>query len=454
MNILLIVPKSERVPIVRTSYSPPLGLMSIGASIKKYDERLSVKILNGELMARDEELIESILENEPDIVGISTNVGCYRAALALAKEIKEKRSDVLIVLGGPYISTMWKECLLNREYIDCCVVADGEIPMVEIIKGIPLSEIPGVAARNGHKKPTLNEPKYFPLDDYPDPDWSLVDARVYQDSYREIYQMPEATFASINAQKGCKWRVATGGCIFCGLVRPSVRTRSPERVWSEIKSLNSSLGCNHFWELSDSICSNKSWLEEFYALKPLKSGFFFRGYARASEINSNAADLLKNIGFEEMFIGIESGDDKVLKASSKGSTAKINLRATQTLAARGIKTFASIVLGLPGESLSSLERTYNHVLNLFENGLYTLSVCIFAPYPGSKAFQLLLDDETIGPDFRGKDYFDWTEASRIWIGKYCECSFSDIMDYLEKFKQIPSCLYEDNFTYIDKIYDV
>jgi radical SAM superfamily enzyme YgiQ (UPF0313 family) len=428
--------------------------MSIGAAIKKYNPDCSVKLVNGELMSGEEELISTIYEDNPDVVGISTNVGCYRSALSLAKRIKRDRKNVLIVLGGPYISTMWQECLRNRDYIDACVIGDGEMPMVEISKGVPLSDIAGVAIRDSFNQPYLREPVYYDLDDYPDPDWGLINAKVYQDAYREIYNRPHATVASINAQKGCQWREKTGGCIFCGLVRPSVRTRSPLRVWQEIELLNKTYGCDHFWELSDSICSNVSWLTEFSELKPATANYFFHGYGRASEITDVSVALLKKIGFREMFIGIESGDDEILKASTKGTTASTNLRATKTLAKHGINTFASIVLGLPGESVQSLQTTYAHVQKLFANGLYTLSVCVLTPYPGSKAFQLILEDKDIGPDYRGKDFFDWPFFAKLWVEKNCKCGFSDIMEMLDKYSKVPGCLYEDNFTYTDRVYDI
>lgn len=448
MNILLVQPQSERVPVLRTYYMPPLGLLSIGASIKKYHPSSCVKILNGELID-EQELFNAIYNTNFDLLGISTNVGCYRSALHIAKKVKSQFRKVLIVFGGHYISALWKECLKNRNYIDCCVVGDGEFPMVEICQGKPLSRTAGIATQD-----SFCEPKYYNLDKYPDPDWSLIDLKPYQDAYREIYNFPRATVASINSQKGCMWREKTGGCIFCGLIHPHFRMRSPKRVWNEIGQLNKSFGCNHFWEVSDSICANLEWLKEFSDLKPSGMKPYFRGYARATEITPTSAQLLKKIGFHEMFIGVESGDNSRLKAANKGSTVKTNLRATTILANNGIKTFASIVLGLPGESVDSLKKTYNHVLKLFDYGLFTLSVCIFTPYPGSPAFTLLLNHKTVGPQYRNQDVFNWRPLAEAWIENFCECSFSDIMDFSGKFQSLKNCLYEDNFTYVDRKYDI
>jgi radical SAM superfamily enzyme YgiQ (UPF0313 family) len=454
MKVLLLMPRSERVPIIRTSYNPPLGLLSIGASLRKYSPDASVGLLNGEIID-ESELLTGILDFEPDILGISTNVGCYRSALDIAKKTKSQNDGIQIVLGGPYVSAMWRECLSNRPYIDACVVDDGEFPMIELSKGVSPRRVAGVATRDDGGKPTLPvAPIYYDLDRYPNPDWSLIDIGEYQAAYRQVYGLPHANLACINSHKGCRWREKTGGCIFCGLVRPFPRSRSPVNVWGEIKNLNTLYLCNHFWELSDSICMSVEWMKEFRSLKPSELHLSFRGYARSSEITQESVELLRDIGYEEVFIGIESGDDTVLRASTKGTTAKINYRATKLLANNGIKTFASVVLGLPGETKQSLRRTYDHVLELFDTGLYTLSVCVFAPYVGSTAFKLIIDNPSLGSNFRNQDVFDWPSFSRIWIENYCDCNFSDIMDFIPLFTSLKGCLYEDNFTYVNKIYHI
>jgi len=344
--------------------------------------------------------------------------------------------------------------MLNREYVDCCVVGDGELPMFEIAQGTSLDQVSGVAVRTTTGEISLSAPTDPSLDSYPHPDWSLVDIGVYQDSYRRRYEDENATYGCINSQKGCMWRFRSGGCIFCGLVRSSYRSKSPERVWEEIEHLVTRYGCNHFWELSDTICSDSEWLERLASTRPNLPDLTFHGYARASEINERTASLLQTLGFKEVFVGIESGDDEVLRRSNKGSTARTNLNATRVLCNNGIKIFSSIVLGLPGESRSSLDRTYRHVEELFSIGMSTLSVCVFTPYPGSRSFEMLKEHPLYGKRYEGADVFDWTQMARIWAKEYCDCTFDDIEKYLEKYKAMDGCHYEDNFSYVERPYDI
>ena len=450
-RVVLVIPSSERVKLLRTAYSPPVGLLSIGASILQLASNTEVAIFNGEMYSTEDDLIKDISDYKPNIVGISTNVGCYRSALSLAKKLKQ--SQCTIVLGGPYVSTMWKECLENRRYVDYCVVGDGEIPMVKLINGMAPELIDGVARRdqsgNSHLLPQID----LPLDSYPDPDWSLIDASIYQEAYRQTYKQSDAISASINAMKGCSWQERSGGCIFCALLRSKLRQRSPERVWREINNLYNKYGCNHFWELSDTIGCDINWLHTFSKLKPNRS-ISFRGYLRSSEATEESVGLLKNLGYNEVFIGIESGDNTVLKAANKGSTIAMNKRATILLKNAGIKTFASVILGLPGESKQSLQATHDHVCDLFSSGMNTLSVCIFAPYVGSRAFKQLLNDKKVGGDYKNVDVFDWPLFSRLWVENQCVCEWSDIIEYSKKLNSIPSSLYEDNFSYIEKTYDI
>lgn len=452
MRICLIMPKSERIPVLRTAYSPPLGLMSIGAYVRQHASEAEVCLVNAELL--DEcEVLTAIVQHEPDIIGITTNVGCYRSALHLAKKVKQMLPHVITILGGPYVSSLWKECLRRRSYIDFCVVGDGEIPMARIAGGEVIQHIPGIAWRDSALGIVLNEPEDTPLDHYNNPDWLLVDTNSYQQSYKAAYGISDAVFASIYSMKGCSWRVKSGGCIFCGLVRPTVRKRSPERVWQEIESLKLSFGCNHFWELSDTICSDVSWLRHLAKLRAdCSESLYFRGYARSAEITEEVADLLSDIGFKEMFIGVESGDDAILRATNKGSTARTNIRATRLLARRRISTFASIVLGLPGETTQSLDRTYDHVISLFEEGLSTLSVCVFTPYPGSRAFTMMVQEKD--SDYQDADVFTWPEFAQAWVEKYCKCNFNEVMEALARLSEVKGCFYEDNFAYVDREYDI
>ncbi|KKQ16768.1 MAG: Radical SAM domain protein [Berkelbacteria bacterium GW2011_GWA1_36_9] len=451
-KVVLVIPSSERVKVLRTAYSPPLGLLAIGASLLQATKNTDVLVLNGELYSTENALVEDIVAYKPNIVGISTNVGCYKTALSIAKKLKTQ-NRYLIVLGGPYVSTMWKECLKNRPYIDYCVVGDGEIPMVKLSNGVPPERIDGLAKRDFLGEPHLIPQIDLPLDSYPDPDWSLIDARVYQEAYRQTYKQADAISACINAMKGCRWQERSGGCIFCALLRSKLRQRSPERVWQEINRLYDKYGCNHFWELSDTIGCDIDWLRRFNSLKPNRP-ILFKGYLRASETTQESVKLLSTLGYNEVFIGIESGDNAILKAANKGSTVALNKRATILLRDAGIKTFASVVLGLPGESRQSLQATYDHVCDLFENGMNTLSVCIFAPYVGSRAFLRLLDDEKIGGQYRGSDVFDWPLFSRLWVQTQCICEWSDIAEYNKRLSSIPSSLYEDNFSYVEKEYDI
>lgn len=100
-RVALIIPSSERVKVLRTAYSPPIGLLSIGASLLQRTNNTEVLIVNGELFSTEDACIEAINAYNPDIVGISTNVGCYRTALSIAKRLKSYQERYPVVLGGP-----------------------------------------------------------------------------------------------------------------------------------------------------------------------------------------------------------------------------------------------------------------------------------------------------------------------------------------------------------------
>jgi radical SAM superfamily enzyme YgiQ (UPF0313 family) len=191
-------------------------------------------------------------------------------------------------------------------------------------------------------------------------------------------------------------------------------------MWDEITFFRAAHGVDHFWEVSDTFTENSRWLDEFVALRPNNLDVSFNVYGRASNISRAMACQLKELGVYEVFLGIESGDDSVLALANKGATVSQSLRAVEHLAACGIKVVASFVLGLPGETSRSLQKTTALARQLLAFGnIVETSTSIMLPIPGSRAFSML----NALPDLRDKyagDLFDLEELKRDWIMRFTQ----------------------------------
>jgi anaerobic magnesium-protoporphyrin IX monomethyl ester cyclase len=211
------------------------------------------------------------------------------------------------------------------------------------------------------------------------------------------------------------------------------RGRPVDHVWREIAGLKNSWDVNFIWDVSDSFTSSRDWVLNFAANRPSDINVSFFLYARSCELDSEMVDALAAIGCEEIFIGIESGDDALLRSANKGTTTDNNLQAACLLASRDIRMFPCFVLGLPGESQQSLEKTIHHakiLSSLCE--LSTVSASVLVPLPGSPAFSHL------GKTPKGKsllfdaDTFNLEELGRLWVDTYCKASWTSIHDAINQ----------------------
>ena len=114
--------------------------------------------------------------------------------------------------------------------------------------------------------------------------------------------------------------------------------RSPEQFWQEVKYLEDTFGVDYVFDQADDFPQNREWLEELVAVKH-NTDVRFRIWARSDRIDERIADLLVELGVYDIFIGFESGDERMLKALNKGTTPEQNLRTCKLLHERGIKVF-------------------------------------------------------------------------------------------------------------------
>jgi len=393
---------------------PPLPLIALASYIKRELPATIIEILDGELIPQ-----KKILKKlGADVVGIHVHLGNIKAALSIARKAKEKGAKV--ILGGPFASVRAQQILRNRKFVDAIVIGDGEEALLEFIKGTPSEKIPNLAYRKkGEIK--VNDLKELDLDRLPPPDYGLVILEPYFKKFKEN-EAPYRKGLVVYSQKSCPWRERLG-CIFCGVLGKKWRAKSPEKVWSEIKSLVERYGVDYIYEASSSFTSNKEWLREFVKTKPKDLNVAFRVYARSSEIDEEVAELLKKINCNAVFIGFESGDNRMLKAFKKGESVEQHLNAIRHLKKYGIPIHASFVLGAPGESKETLQKTFEFAKKIVKESPFVFCSTFF-PVPGSSAFEELSKKV---PKYARVDVFDWEQLKKDWVKHFCNVSYEDIV---------------------------
>lgn len=430
-SALLIYPQAEELGTVRTQlWQPPLGLMSIATYVRQKEPCFDIRVLNEEIKSDRSKIAAA----DAEVVGISAGLLNYRRAIVLAEHFKKNGS--VIVFGGPYPSVLPKEMLNNRRCIDYIVRGEGEEPFYQLLSGVPVDEIKGLAYRtsNGLQIPPSHSSK---IEEFPLIDRSVVNMWDYFSNWRETF--PKSSFknpTTIYSQAGCTWRNAKRSCIFCARTDLLWRGRNPSNVWEEIQELVDNYEVDYVRDLADSFSQHVGWLKAFIEQKPKDLSVPFRIWARSDQINEGTIEYLAKLNVHDVFLGTESGDTSCLERMQKGITPNDNIKAIKLLGEYGIKTFISFVLGLPGETEKSLENTLRHIETLVKIGnIETMVSQVLKPLPGSRAFNMLV--QKTGDKYLGRDEFDVEELRQDWVAQFCNIDYNQLQEVNRKIQEFP-----------------
>ncbi|MCJ7457955.1 MAG: B12-binding domain-containing radical SAM protein [candidate division Zixibacteria bacterium] len=429
MKVQLIIPpiSKEFYPVSRSSFFPPLGLLSIATYLKTQLPEINVEILDGNILPQKS--IEARING--DFVGISPTILSYENGLRIARISKER--GAVVVFGGFYATALGEKILRNREYLDFIVIGDGEIAFSKLVQGEFFASIDNLIYRDGEDIKRTNQ-RLLNLDSLPFVNHGLLDERIYAINFQKKYAKEQFKIPNIiYSQKDCMWSTKTGGCVFCGRIDRDWRGRTPKRVWEEILLLNRQYKTDYVWDVSGSFVGNRDWLKEFYFSRPKNIPVVFEIYARASEINQETAKMLHELNCYKVFIGIDSGDPITLKSARKGSSVKKNIQAVELLNKYGICLALGFVVGLPGETYQTIKNTYEHanLLCTLAN-VETISCSSLIPIPGSKSFDMMLKHPYLPLKYKSQDVFNVLEMECDWTNNFCHIDYETASHYINK----------------------
>jgi radical SAM superfamily enzyme YgiQ (UPF0313 family) len=365
-NVLLIDP-SYRVPgyfQVKDIY-PHTGILLMGTILKQNGHK--VKVVH---MLSDGVTLQSlsplVKDFKPDIVGITMVTFQLGYAYEVAKVIKNVSRNILIVVGGAHpsatpLSTHTR--LPFNECVDMEIQGEGEYPIVEL-------------ARHGDVFP--NRPVQD-LDSLPFINLSLTDIK----RFIGIYPPGHMPSMPLMFSRGCPFH-----CGFCSksVFGDKVRFRSVELVVEEIKQMNEKDGIKEIFFQDDTFNTNLEYCHKLIdglLSAGLNKKMWFRARLRANEklITKELLSKMNKARFWSIFYGVENGNQEMLDRSI-GKQLRIEeiKRAFKMTREAGIKTEASLIIGMPGET----SRTIQDSLNLYHEiqpDWCTFNAAI--PFPGT-----------------------------------------------------------------------
>ena len=436
-------------PEVKLKYShsrkgmyPPLGLLSLATCLKKtHNDYIDVSIIDG-----DTQTIKHEMFRGADIVGFHANTFNYENCLDLAREAKGYGAK--IIFGGPHASILWENIMAKRSYVDFIVIQEGEKALSLLVEQLLnkgencFDDIPNLAYRNSDGGPVKSSTVHINTsEEMITPSREFINVDSYIDNYRKIYTKDCISFErplSLYSSKGCSWRDKTGGCVFCARLERDVRFRSISEIWSEIRGLKEQYNTDYIWDISDDNLNSPKWFKSFVDQRPDDlSDISFLIYSRVNRIKEDIIPFLKKLNVYEVYLGIESGDDEILKSTLKGASSRIALNAAQRLKDAGIYYFPSFVLGLPGETEKSLSNTLKFSENLAKIGsIFRMSATILMPIPGSQVYSTILNNPVFGDELSEKDIISVKDLEKKWIENYTNVDYATVEKYQKLINEV------------------
>ncbi|HEX2682734.1 MAG TPA: radical SAM protein, partial [Ferruginibacter sp.] len=286
--------------------------------------------------------------------------------------------------NGGELSNVVRQATNNGAYLPIGVVTDHHVLPVGVRtnRNQPdLFQIHGLAFKqNNAVVKTAGRPVTKDLDALPFPAWDLVEIEPYRNMW-----LKHAGYFSMNmgTTRGCPFK-----CNWCAkpIYGNRYNSRSPEHVITELKLLKAKYNFDHIWFCDDIFGLKPGWVAAFADLaekEDLQFKFKMQGRVDLLLQENNIKDLAR-AGCDNIWMGAESGSQKILDAMDKGTTVEQIYEATRLLKKNGIKPSFFIQFGYPGETKFDIEKTISMINALLP---HEIGISVSYPLPGTVFFE-------------------------------------------------------------------
>lgn len=377
--MLLIYPYFHKEPAWRKLWLfPPLGLGYLASALR--ENGVSVRILDGTFM-RPEELVREAKMLSPGIVGIYCMVTMRDEAIRIARALKNIPDKPLLVAGGPFPTS---EPQLFLEDFDVVVLGEGELTMLELVKkhlaGDGISDVKGIALMGESGLSTSRREYIEDIDSISHPARDLFENSRYMKYWEKKFGY---TCTPVITTRGCPYN-----CDYCA--RPVFGNRYRERSYRDVvREVEDvlALGYSRIWFSDDVFTLNKKRITGLCD-EIQRRGLKFRWdcLCRVDNVDSALLQNMHEAGCARVFLGIESGDNGILRTMNKSFTIEQAEKAVRTAKGAGIKVGTFFMVGYPGETEETILRTLRFSSRLPSDYLsYTLPY----PLPGTGLYKKL-----------------------------------------------------------------
>lgn len=376
---------------------PPLGTLYAAALARHHGHEV---FFFDNMFSHDAaEITASINTVQPDLLVIYDDGFNYLTKMCLTN-MREAAFNMIEIARGKNVKVIISSSDSTDHYAqyldkgaDFVLIGEGEMTLMELIEGIvngrtDFDATRGVAVlKDGVATKTPRREVMRDLDSLPAPAWDLLNA----EPYKTMWMKGTGYFSlNIGTTRGCPFK-----CNWCAkpIYGNRYNSRSPQNVVSEIVFLVDRFQCSHIWFCDDIFGLKPGWVEEFARLmkeRGLKIKFKIQSRADLL-LQENYVKALAEAGCENVWIGAESGSQKILDAMDKGITTGQIGEATALLKKHSIHPSFFIQFGYLGETKEDIIMTISMINKLLPS---SIGVSVSYPLPGTVFYEKVKADLT------------------------------------------------------------
>jgi radical SAM superfamily enzyme YgiQ (UPF0313 family) len=412
----------DRKQVQKMQPYPPLQTLLAAAVLQ--EQGIDVAVFDatfdapeeGFIRALDEHLPRLVVVCEDDFNFLSKMCLLRNRELALWMAATARRRDIATAAHGPDASDRTQEYL--RGGFDFVLIGEVETTLLELAQGLSIAEIRGLAYRQA-LLPRYNAPRPLrsDLDTLPLPAWSSIDI----DQYRAAWTKAHGHFSlNIVSSRGCPYR-----CNWCAkpIHGNNYHARSPQSVAAEMLHLKKTYSPDHIWFADDIFALSPKWTYAFAdAVASLGARVPFKMQSRCDLMTRETVEALRQAGCMEVWMGAESGCQRILDAMTKGTRVEQIYEARENLRRHDIRACFFLQFGYPGETWVEIEQTVRMVREAAPDDI---GVSVSYPLPGTKFYEMVVNQ--LGAKANWSDSGD---LSMMFQGAYSSDFYRALSDAL------------------------
>jgi radical SAM superfamily enzyme YgiQ (UPF0313 family) len=374
----------------------PLGILYLASHLRA--RGFGVEVFDTTFSSWPE--LQKLFSSErPAVLGVYANLVTRGSVIRILRAAKE--AGWKTVVGGPEPGAYAEEYLAAGA--DVVVIGEGEVTLEELLPILRsgsnenLSRVHGIAFREeaGRVRRTAPRAQIPDIDGQPWPSRESISIERYLETWRQHHG---AGSVSMITARGCPYE-----CQWCSheVYGKTHRRRKAASVVDELEWILERYNPDMLWFADDVFTIHYGWLAQFAAeMKRRGLSIPFECISRADRINERVADLLAELNCFRIWIGSESGSQRVLDAMRRGVTVQQVRSAVGLCKSRGIETGMFLMWGYEGEEWDDIQSTIQHV-KASNPDIFLTTVAY--PIRGTSYFEAV-EDRVVNPEI-------WAESS-------------------------------------------